>query len=75
MALVTGDFIHHPAQLARPEWAEVGDHDEGEARATRARMLARAADTGALVIGTHFPTRPAGHVTPDGPAWRWRPNP
>ena len=38
-ALITGDFLHHPAQCAEPEWAEVGDHDPDQARATRRRMF------------------------------------
>ena len=42
-ALLTGDFFHHPVQCAVPEWAEVGDSDPDEARATRRRMLDEAA--------------------------------
>jgi glyoxylase-like metal-dependent hydrolase (beta-lactamase superfamily II) len=70
-ALVTGDFLHHPVQCAEPAWAEVGDLDREEARATRRRMLRRAAETGALFLGTHFPTRPAGRIVADGAAWRF----
>lgn len=72
-ALVSGDFFHHPVQCAEPDWAEVGDEDEAVARATRHRMLADAAAGGYLVIGTHFPTRPAGRVVADGGAFRFRP--
>jgi glyoxylase-like metal-dependent hydrolase (beta-lactamase superfamily II) len=72
-ALVTGDFLHHPVQCEVPEWAEIGDDDAEAARATRRRMLARAAETGALVLGTHFSTRPAGHVVAHGDAWRFVP--
>jgi len=72
-ALVTGDFLHHPAQCAEPEWAEIGDHDADQARATRRRMFDAAATSGALVIGTHFTTRPAGHISVDGEAWRFDP--
>jgi glyoxylase-like metal-dependent hydrolase (beta-lactamase superfamily II) len=72
-ALVTGDLLHHPVQCARPEWREVADDDIEVARATRRRLLARAAATGALVVNAHFPTRPAGHVVADGDAWRFVP--
>ncbi len=41
-ALVTGDFVHHPAQLARPGWSEIGDDDPTTAEATRRRMFAHA---------------------------------
>jgi glyoxylase-like metal-dependent hydrolase (beta-lactamase superfamily II) len=72
-ALVSGDFLHHPAQCAEPTWAEVGDLDPDEARATRRRLLARAAETGALFFGTHFATRPAGRIEADGAVWRFLP--
>lgn len=74
-ALVTGDFMHHPVQFAEPDWAEIGDVDAELARATRYRMIRRAADSGALVIGTHFASRPAGRVVADGDVWRFEPEP
>ena len=70
-ALITGDFMHHPVQFAEPQLAEIADADVEVARATRARMLAEMARTGALVLGTHFPTRPAGRVKVEGDAWRF----
>ncbi len=74
-ALITGDFLHHPVQCAEPGWAENGDEDVELARATRGELLARAATTGALFVGTHFPTRPAGRVVAHGDAWRFVPEP
>ena len=71
--LISGDFVHHPVQCAETGWPEVGDSDPDEARATRRRMLDEAATTGALFIGTHFPTRPGGRVVVDGDAWRFVP--
>jgi len=71
--LISGDFVHHPVQCAETEWAEIGDADADEARATRRRMLDEAATSGALFIGTHFPTRPGGRVVVDGDAWRFVP--
>jgi glyoxylase-like metal-dependent hydrolase (beta-lactamase superfamily II) len=72
-ALITGDFLHNPVQCARPDWNEIGDEDGDAALATRRRMLARAAETGALVLGTHFSSRPGGRVVTDGDAWRFVP--
>jgi len=72
-ALITGDFLHHPAQCAEPEWAEIGDHDADQARATRRRMFDVAATSGALVVGTHFTTRPAGRIVTSGDVWRFEP--
>ena len=28
VALITGDFIHHPCQLSHPEWASLADYDK-----------------------------------------------
>ncbi|MGO9875340.1 MAG: MBL fold metallo-hydrolase [Acidimicrobiia bacterium] len=70
-ALITGDFMHHPLQFAQPQIAEIADADIEVARTTRVRMLAEMARTGALVLGTHFPNRPAGRVTVDGEVWRF----
>jgi glyoxylase-like metal-dependent hydrolase (beta-lactamase superfamily II) len=72
-ALISGDFLHHPVQCAEPDLAEIGDFDIEEARATRHRMLARMAETGALMLGTHFSGRCAGRVVADGDAWRFEP--
>lgn len=71
--LITGDFLHHPVQFAEPDWAEIADDDADMARQTRRRMMARAAETGALVLGTHFSSRPAGRVVADGDRWLFRP--
>jgi glyoxylase-like metal-dependent hydrolase (beta-lactamase superfamily II) len=73
LALLTGDFLHHPVQCAEPLWAEVGDEDADQARATRRRMFERAAATGALVLGTHFANRPGGRIRADGAVWRFEP--
>src|SRR5215470_14877814 len=69
-ALITGDFMHHPCQIARPEWSSTADSDPAEAARTRQHMLTRLADTPILVIGTHFACRTAGRVVRDGEAFR-----
>jgi glyoxylase-like metal-dependent hydrolase (beta-lactamase superfamily II) len=69
-ALITGDFMHHPCQIARPEWSSTADSDPVEARLTRERMLTLLADTPILVIGTHFAGGTAGRVELDGDAYR-----
>jgi glyoxylase-like metal-dependent hydrolase (beta-lactamase superfamily II) len=72
-ALLIGDFMHHPLQFAEPHLAEIADADAEVARETRGRMLREMARTGALVLGAHFPTRPAGRVVADGDAWKFVP--
>lgn len=72
-ALITGDFLHHPCQFAHPEWAATPDWDPALSTETRRTVFARLAERGALVIGTHFAGPTAGHVTPDGDAFRLAP--
>ena len=69
-ALITGDFMHHPCQIARPEWSSTADSDPDAARRTREAMLAGLAGTPTLVIGTHFAGRTAGRIVRDGEAFR-----
>ncbi len=69
-AFITGDFLHHPCQMARLDWASAADHDPDAARATRRETLARCADTPVLVVGTHFATPTAGRVVRDGDVFR-----
>src|SRR5258708_16321328 len=38
VALSTGDFMHHPCQIARPAWSSTADSDPDQARLTRHRM-------------------------------------
>ncbi|TVS16521.1 MAG: MBL fold metallo-hydrolase [Gammaproteobacteria bacterium] len=70
-AIITGDFVHHPCQMARPEWGSSADWDGPQARATRERMLSEMAGEGCLVIGTHFATPTAGRVRRDGSVYRF----
>lgn len=69
-ALITGDFIHHPCQMAHPEWAATVDYDQKASTATRRDVFGRLAGTPTLVIGTHFAGATAGHVVRDGDAFR-----
>jgi glyoxylase-like metal-dependent hydrolase (beta-lactamase superfamily II) len=69
-ALITGDFMHHPCQIAHPEWSSAADSDPEQARLTRERMLAKMADRPVLVIGTHFAGATAGRIVRDGAAYR-----
>jgi glyoxylase-like metal-dependent hydrolase (beta-lactamase superfamily II) len=72
-AVVTGDLIHHPVQCAEPQWNEIGDVDTTIAEVTRRAFLRQVADTDTLVLGTHFPARPAGRVITAGDAYRFVP--
>jgi glyoxylase-like metal-dependent hydrolase (beta-lactamase superfamily II) len=69
-AVITGDLIHHPAQIARPEWRSSADWNGEMGEATRRSFLDRYADRPVLVIGTHFATPTAGHLVRDGDTYR-----
>jgi glyoxylase-like metal-dependent hydrolase (beta-lactamase superfamily II) len=69
-ALITGDFMHHPCQIAHPEWSSTADSDPDEARRTRERMLQELSERPVLVIGTHFAGATAGRIVRDGDAYR-----
>lgn len=64
--VITGDVLHHPCQMAHPEWKCTADHDPAEAQATRRAYLDNLADSPTLVIGTHFAAPTAGYVRRDG---------
>lgn len=69
-ALITGDFAHHPCQMAMPAWASAFDHDAEQSTRTRREVFGRLAGTPTLLIGTHFATPTAGRVVRDGDAFR-----
>ena len=69
-ALITGDFMHHPCQIAHPEWSSTADSDPDAAHRTRERMLGELCDRPVLVIGTHFAGATAGRIVRDGAACR-----
>ena len=69
-ALITGDFIHHPCQIAHPEWSSTADTDPEAAHRTRDCMLKELSERPVLVIGTHFAGATAGRIVRDGDAYR-----
>lgn len=71
-AIVTGDCVHSPLQLAEPHWGTAVDSDAVQSTATRRALVAECLDREVLVIGTHVPPPTAGHIvsTPGGPRFR-----
>jgi glyoxylase-like metal-dependent hydrolase (beta-lactamase superfamily II) len=60
-AIITGDALHHPCQVAHPEWSEFSDFDPELARRSRLALLERCAHSQTLLIGSHF-ARPAANL-------------
>jgi glyoxylase-like metal-dependent hydrolase (beta-lactamase superfamily II) len=69
-AVITGDMMHHPVQIARPSWSASFDVDPAAAAATREAMVRDWSRSGLLVIGTHFAGPTAGRVKRDGEFYR-----
>src|SRR5207244_3002981 len=69
-ALITGDAIHHPVQLAHPEWGSASDFDSVAAARTRRALLEECVEEGTLLIGSHFATPSAGRVVRESKGYR-----
>ncbi|MED5473894.1 MAG: MBL fold metallo-hydrolase [Pseudomonadota bacterium] len=61
-ALMSGDAIHHPIQLIRPEWSSRACEDPHMSAVSRTKMLERVADTNTLLCPAHFGSPTMGHV-------------
>jgi glyoxylase-like metal-dependent hydrolase (beta-lactamase superfamily II) len=69
-AIITGDMMHHPCQIGRPDWSSDFDTDKVASAKTRHAMVNEWAQNGALIIGTHFATPTAGRIVKDGEAYK-----
>lgn len=61
-AVMTGDLIHHPLQLAHPGWSANVDTDQALSAVTRQTFLDDHCETDILVLTAHFPSPSLGHV-------------
>jgi glyoxylase-like metal-dependent hydrolase (beta-lactamase superfamily II) len=72
--LYVGDLGMHLLHLEHPDWSPIYDIAPGQAKASKRRILNRAAEGEALVMGHHLSPFPSlGHVLKKGDAWQWRP--
>ncbi|WP_271189462.1 MBL fold metallo-hydrolase [Dactylosporangium matsuzakiense] len=65
-ALFAGDLLHSPLQIAHPDVTSCFCEDPARAAESRLRLLADAADRGALVLPAHFHHRGAARITRTG---------
>ncbi|MGJ4902771.1 MBL fold metallo-hydrolase [Bradyrhizobium sp. HKCCYLS2058] len=70
-ALFWGDVLHHPMQVAHPDWNSVYCEFPEAARTSRLWAMNHAAETGSLVFTTHFAESSAGRVSRDGDRFAW----
>ncbi|OON79628.1 MBL fold metallo-hydrolase [Streptomyces tsukubensis] len=74
-ALISGDCVHHPVQLAHPAIGACVDIDPRQSEATRRKVLGSLAGTDTLFLGTHFAPPTAGRVIAHEDAYRLEPAP
>jgi glyoxylase-like metal-dependent hydrolase (beta-lactamase superfamily II) len=71
-AVITGDMIHHPMQVAEPQWTSRACVLPDLAIQTRTEFVQRYADTSTLILGTHFAPPTALHIVSQGDSFRVR---
>ncbi len=69
-AVITGDMIHHPCQIAHADWASTADWDAVMSCGTRESFIERYAGQPVLIIGTHFAGPAAGRIVRDDDSYR-----
>lgn len=71
-AMITGDMMVHPVQIAEPQWSQRADTDKALAIVTRTRFINQHCDTDTLILGTHFNTPTGVYIVSAGEQKRIR---
>ncbi|HEY6455590.1 MAG TPA: MBL fold metallo-hydrolase [Steroidobacteraceae bacterium] len=69
-AVITGDLMHHPIQVAMPEHPATFDMDKPAGAKTRVEFVNRFREKPVLVIGSHFADPGAGYIVRNGAGWK-----
>src|SRR4029453_9570689 len=69
-AIVTGDMMHNPIQLERPDDTARFDMDQAMACRTRVALIDDLANSDVFVIGSHFSDPTGGWIFRDESRWR-----
>jgi glyoxylase-like metal-dependent hydrolase (beta-lactamase superfamily II) len=69
-AVITGDLMHHPIQLAMPWHAATFDMDKKAGSKTRVEFVNRFQAQPVLIIGSHFADPGAGYIVRHGDVWK-----
>jgi glyoxylase-like metal-dependent hydrolase (beta-lactamase superfamily II) len=67
----SGDVLHSPMQLLRPDWSTRACWDPAMARQCRHDFIEQHADTGHLIMPAHFSGPSAGRIEHAGAAFRF----
>lgn len=65
-AIFSGDVVHHPIQVYRPDWSTAACLDPAASAASRRRVLESCCSRGALLLPAHFPAPHAARVADAG---------
>ena len=68
-AVITGDLMHHPIQVAMPAHHATFDMDKPAGAKTRAAFVSQFQEKPVLVIGSHFADPGAGYIVRHGDSW------
>ena len=68
-AVITGDMLHHPWQIAEPYRTSRACVNPVQAVQTRTAFVHKYADTATLILGTHFAPPTAVHIVSQGNAF------
>ncbi|MGF6413648.1 MBL fold metallo-hydrolase [Paraburkholderia sp. MM5482-R1] len=72
-ALFSGDVMHHPIQIAKPEWNSTFCEFPDDAERSRLWALNHAADRHSLFFSSHFPGTSVGVVERQADGFAWLP--
>jgi glyoxylase-like metal-dependent hydrolase (beta-lactamase superfamily II) len=61
-AILSGDVLHHPVQLAHPDWSTRFCSDADQSRQTRVDFLRRYRNTKTDILAAHFRTPTLGRI-------------
>lgn len=70
--VLSGDVMHHPLQLVRPEWSSRACEDHALSAVTRQAFIERYADTDTLIAPAHFASPSMGRIHRKGEAFGYR---
>ena len=70
-AVFGGDLVHHPVEFHNPDLTSMFCEFPDAARASRRKLAAEIADSGAQYFSSHFPGSSVGKILHDGDAFRW----
>ena len=68
-AVMCGDLIHTPLQLAEPGWTPTFEYDMAVSTETRKTFLSTYCESDTLVLTAHFPSPSIGHIIPRGKSY------